>query len=416
MVLQLLRPLVGAVLLLHRDRPDAAGDATDDGVLRVHAVGEEERQVRREVVDVHAACQIRLHVGETVGERERELADRVRPGLGDVIARDRHRVEVAHTLLDEPLLDVAHHPQRELGREQAGVLALVLLEDVRLDRAPHVLQGVCRELLALGTARLPTLPGDEGLDLLVDDRVEEEGEDGRRRAVDRHRDRGGWGDEVEAVVERLHVIEGGDRDTGGADLAVDVGARVGVATVEGDRVEGRRQARRRLALGDELEAAVGAEGVTLAGEHARRVLVVPLEGEDAGGEGEVAGEVLAAQEGEQVTPVVHPRQRDATNRVAGQRLLDELGVQLLVADLDHVLVARILLDDRRPLGQQAADVLGQVLLGRRDQAVQLIGPVLPQGLPRGGEVLSAACVRGILLGLGVIPTDRLGDLGEIADS
>ena len=134
-VLQLLRALVGAVLLLHRDRPDAAGDAADDGVLRVHAVGEEERQVRREVVDVHAAREVGLDVGEPVGEGERELADGVRPGLGDVVAGDRHRVEVADLLLDEPLLDVGHHPQRELGGEQAGVLALVLLEDVGLHGA-----------------------------------------------------------------------------------------------------------------------------------------------------------------------------------------------------------------------------------------------------------------------------------------
>ena len=29
--------------------------------------------------------------------------------------------------------------------------------------------------------------------------------------------------EVEAVEEHLHVVEGGDRDAGGPDLAVDVG-------------------------------------------------------------------------------------------------------------------------------------------------------------------------------------------------
>ena len=98
-VLQLLAALVGAVLLAHRDRPDAAGDAAEHGVLRVHAVGEEERQVRREVVDVHAAREVGLDVGEAVGERERELADRVRPGLGDVVAGDRHRVEVAHLVV-----------------------------------------------------------------------------------------------------------------------------------------------------------------------------------------------------------------------------------------------------------------------------------------------------------------------------
>ncbi len=134
-VLQLLRALVGAVAVAHRDRPDPPGDPADHGVLGVHAVGEEERQVRREVVDVHAAGEVGLDVGEPVGEGERELADRVRPGLGDVVAGDRHRVEVADLVGDEPLLDVGHHPQAELGREDAGVLALVLLEDVGLHGA-----------------------------------------------------------------------------------------------------------------------------------------------------------------------------------------------------------------------------------------------------------------------------------------
>src|SRR4029078_11642629 len=84
-VLQLLRLFVGPVPLLHRDRPDPAGHPADHGVLRVHAVGEEEGQVRREVVDVHAAGEVRLDVGEPVGQRERQLANRVRPGLGDVV-------------------------------------------------------------------------------------------------------------------------------------------------------------------------------------------------------------------------------------------------------------------------------------------------------------------------------------------
>ena len=47
-------------------RPDVAGDAAEDGVLRVHAVGEEERQVGCEVVDVHAAREIGLDVAEPV--------------------------------------------------------------------------------------------------------------------------------------------------------------------------------------------------------------------------------------------------------------------------------------------------------------------------------------------------------------
>src|SRR3546814_9909254 len=101
-------------------RPDAARDAADHRVFGVHAVREEEAEVRREVVDLHAAREVRLDVREAVAERERELADRIRAGFGDVIAGDRHRVEILDPVLDEILLDVAHHLQRELGAEDAG--------------------------------------------------------------------------------------------------------------------------------------------------------------------------------------------------------------------------------------------------------------------------------------------------------
>ena len=92
--------------------------------------------------------------------------DGVRAGLGDVVAADRDAVEAAHLVLDEPLLDVGHHPEGELGGEDAGVLALVLLEDVGLHRAPHPAQHLGR--LELG--------------VLVDRRVQEHGEDRGRRA------------------------------------------------------------------------------------------------------------------------------------------------------------------------------------------------------------------------------------------
>src|SRR5437763_15848425 len=79
--LELLRALVGSVALAHRHRPDATRDAADHRILRIHAVAEEERQVRREVVDTHAAREIRLDESEAVRERKGELADRIRAGL-----------------------------------------------------------------------------------------------------------------------------------------------------------------------------------------------------------------------------------------------------------------------------------------------------------------------------------------------
>ena len=69
-IFELLTAFVGPVHVAHRDRPDAAGDPADDRVFGVEPVGEEERQVRGELVDVHASAAVVFHVGEAVGERQ----------------------------------------------------------------------------------------------------------------------------------------------------------------------------------------------------------------------------------------------------------------------------------------------------------------------------------------------------------
>ena len=182
----------------------------------------------------------------------------------------------------------------------------------------------------------------------VDHGVQEHRQDRRRRPVDRHRDARRRRAEVEAGVEDLHVVEGRDAHAGGADLAVHVGALGGVAPVEGDRVEGGGQARGRLPLGEQVEPPVGARRVALAGEHAGRRLGVPLQREDAGGEREGAGQVLAAQEAHQVAVVRGAGQGDAAQLRAGQALPDERGADLATPDGVDELVAGVLLDRRRP--------------------------------------------------------------------
>lgn len=75
-VLELLRALVGAVLVAQGHRPDAPRQPVEDGVPRVHAVGEEKRPVGGEVVDVHSAAEIRFDIGEaTTGGQLYSSAD-----------------------------------------------------------------------------------------------------------------------------------------------------------------------------------------------------------------------------------------------------------------------------------------------------------------------------------------------------
>ena len=167
MVLQPLAAVIRAVALAQRDCPDAARNSAEHRVVGVESVGEEKRQVRREIVDRHAACEVRLDVRKSIRECERELADRIRAGFGDVIAGDRHAVEATNFVVDEPLLDVGHHAQRKVRREDARVLPLVLLQDVGLHRPPDA----------------PENFGGVELGVLIDRRVEEHREDGGRRPL-----------------------------------------------------------------------------------------------------------------------------------------------------------------------------------------------------------------------------------------
>jgi hypothetical protein len=128
----------GAVFIPQGHGPDAPGHPSDDGVFGVHAVGKEKGEVGAEPVDGHAPGQVVLQVGEPVGQGEGQLGDRIGAGLGDVVAGYGYRIEIAHIVFHEIGLDVAHHLEGEIDGEDAGVLPLVLFQNVRLHRAAHI--------------------------------------------------------------------------------------------------------------------------------------------------------------------------------------------------------------------------------------------------------------------------------------
>ena len=414
-VLQFLAALVRAILVAHCHGPDAARDAAQHRVLRVHAIGEEERQVGRKIIDVHAARQIGFDKGEAIRQRERQLRDRVRASFSDVITRDRYRIEVAHLVVDEVLLDVAHYLQRKLGREDASILALIFLQDVGLHRAAHVLQHPGLDLRRFLEVRLAALFVAELVELLVDRGVHEHREDGRRRAVDGHRYRGGRVAQVEAVVQHLHVFDSGDRHARVADLAVDVGTQRRVGAIQRHRVECGRQALGRHAFGHQLEATVGAECITFAGEHTGRVFVLALEREHAGRIREAAGQVFLHQPGQQVAVVAVIRQRDLAHAVAGERLVIQAGTDFLVADLHHMLVARVGGAQFRPGFEQLACIRRQRLIALRDQVVEvgMLAGRRQQTLGL-GQLLALARDRRLLRNTAMVLAHRIRDLGQIA--
>ena len=54
-----------------------------------------------------------------------------------MIAADGDGIKVSDRASNERFLYVTHHAQREFGRENAGVLRLIFLENVGLNRTAH---------------------------------------------------------------------------------------------------------------------------------------------------------------------------------------------------------------------------------------------------------------------------------------
>ena len=103
--------------LPHEARPQPARGAELRDLLEEIVVGvEEERELRRELVDLEPGVQRRLHVGDAVGQREGHLLHRGPARLAHVVARDGDRVPAGHAL---PAIaeDVRDEPER---RRRAG--------------------------------------------------------------------------------------------------------------------------------------------------------------------------------------------------------------------------------------------------------------------------------------------------------
>ena len=476
-VLQHLRARTRAVALAHRARPYSPRNAADDRVFGVHAVGEEEAQIRRELIDVHAAREVVLDDREAVRKRERQLRYRIRPGLGDVIAADRHAVVIANVVVDEELLHVAHHLHRELGRENAGVLCLILLQNVRLNGAangrqrfgPNSVVSLGIDNLVAGDAeqtkaqpvvarrQLTAVAGALSiaepcvdrclrlfpfaglaqvlLDLLIDRRVHEEREDHRRGSVDRHGHRRRRCAKIESGIQLLHVVDRRDRNAGIADLAEDIRPLVRILAVQRDRIEGRGEPRGLLPLRQEVESSVRTLRRTLASEHARRVFAQPAVRVNPAGIRIGPRQVLPREEAEQFAPIAVFRWRDLRD------LLMTQGLAVIVArDLaaTHRVAVLIGLDTGftfRPLSEQPDRLCRQIVerlliaLPQHDQAAvalfgQRIACVTAKGLGTlrvldGAqcfvEVLQAARDLRLTVAVAVDLAALLRDLREVAN-
>ncbi len=241
-----------AEALAHDVRPHAPrraelGDLLEDVVVAV----EEERQARRELVDVQALVDRRLHVGDAGGQREGDLLHRRAALLAEVVAGDRDRVPARHVLV-AVLEQVGRQAHRRLRRIDVVAARDVLLEHVVLRRAAQLLAGHAL--------------------LLADELVQQQ--QARGGSVDRHRRRHLL--ERDAVECGAHVVDRVDRDARAADLA-QAARVVGVEAQLRWQVERHRQPRR--ALGEQVAVAlVGllGRGVARVLAHRPRLLAVHL--------------------------------------------------------------------------------------------------------------------------------------------
>ena len=108
--------------------------------------------------------------------------------------------------------------------------------------------------------------------------------------------------------------------------------------------------------------------------------------------------------------VVVAGQADAGDARPGQGLAPHRGVDLLVPDQHHLLVARVRLDDVGPAVDLLGCIAGEALAGLVQQAGQV---VVLELVGDGLETLHPAGLLRERPGLGVIVAHGLGDLGEV---
>ena len=257
--------VLGAEGLTHLTGPDAAGGAVFGDLFEEVVVGvEEERQARGELIDIQAALQRPAHVLEPIGQGKGELLGSGGAGLADMVAGDADGVPLGDA--GRAVFDGIHHQAHGgLGGEDILFLGDILFEDVVLEGAAQLV-GAHALLLGGGDVHGP--------------------DDGGGR-VDGH----AGGDFVQGDIleQDLHILERGDGDPAGAELAQGFGG-VGVVAHQGGEVEGDGEAG--LALAQEVfEASVGLFGGAEPGEHAHGPQPAAVQGGvDAAGVGVFAGQ------------------------------------------------------------------------------------------------------------------------------
>ena len=246
------------------------------------------------------------------------------------------------------LLNVSHHFQGKFYGEDAGVLTLILLENVGLDGSPNTGEGFFLQICFFGIARFPPLIFFELIHLLSNGGVHEHGQHHGGRAVDGHGDRGVGCTEIKSAVEYFHIFQCTDTDTGVPDFSINIGADIGIVSIKGDGIKCRGEAFGRIGTGEQAKAPVGVGRPPLSGEHPGGVFIGPFQREHPGGVGEAAGNVLLPHPFKELTRIFILGDADLGDSGVAQRLRGEGHPYLLAPDMVDQLILGVSLFDPIP--------------------------------------------------------------------
>ena len=202
------------------------------------------------------------------------------------------------------------------------------------------------------------------LALLVDCGIQKERKHHRSRTVNRHRHRRGRIAEVKSAVQTLGIVEAAHRNTGVANLTVDVGAATGIASIKCYRIKGRRKPFGRRAQRHIVKALVGPLWPALTGKHARWVLALALEGVQARGIGKLTRNVFLKLPAQNIAPASVRRGHHLGNVLVRKRLRVGRQLDVLSAHLVDVLAVLVALAQCTPAFDQRPVVRIQVALAQ----------------------------------------------------
>ena len=184
---------------------------------------------------------------------------------------------IAHVVVDIELRHIPHHSQSSVEVEHQCILAHSLLELVGLDCSSYGAKRTCLDFGPFLVGWLPVILFNELGHLLADSDGEEGGQMPPVVAINGLRHGGVRGAQIEALEQSLHLVHRADANAGLADLAEDIESLHRVVPVQAGRVEGYGEPVKRLILGKEVVALVGALGAAFSSEHAYWQLVLPSE-------------------------------------------------------------------------------------------------------------------------------------------